>query len=136
MKQIIILAVGICIGVLLSLIYANKSKNIDKSSLSVRSAYIEIMPEKLDEFLQSVKTGMKTSVQSEDGVLALYAVSDKNDPTKITFFEIYKDEAAYASHIGSEHFKRYISQTKDLVTTKVLSQVEAVELQAKGIKFE
>jgi len=69
---------------------------------------------------------MEGSVRLEPGVLTLYAVSEKNDPTHITILEIYADTTAYQSHLLTPHFIKYKNGTKDMVRS--LELVETVPL--------
>ena len=49
---------------------------------------------------------MEASVHIEPGVLAIYAVAEKDNPSKFRSFEMYADEAAYKAHRESPHFKK------------------------------
>ena len=97
----------------------------------VRMAYIQVKSGLRDAFIATVTEGMRTSVQTEPGVLALYCVADKNDPDKLIFFEIYVSEQAYQAHRASPHFKKYIEKTKDLSVSKSLLETVPVELRDK-----
>lgn len=46
-------------------------------------------------------------MELESGVLSLYAVFDKNDPTRLTILEIYASRQAYEQHVKSPHFLKY-----------------------------
>jgi len=97
----------------------------------VRVAELEIDPAQLDRYLAIVKDEMATSIRVEPGVLAIYAVADKDDPTKITFFEMYADDAAYQSHRESPHFKAYVEGTKEMIKSRKLKETVPVQLSAK-----
>lgn len=99
------------------------------NALEVRMAEIKVKPECLDQFIQEVTKNMKLSVQKEPGVISIYSVADKNDKTKLTFFEIYASPEAYKSHTQTEHFKNYIRNTKDLTLEKTLIPVDAIGLE-------
>src|SRR4051794_9776851 len=77
----------------------------------VRIAELEIDPAQLERYKEVVKEEMETSVRVEPGVLAIYAVAEKENPTRIRFFEMYADEAAYNAHRESPHFKKYVTTT-------------------------
>ena len=51
-----------------------------------------------------IKEEIKTSVRLEPGVLTLYAVEEKGNPSHITIVEIYADEDAYKTHLQTPHF--------------------------------
>ena len=72
----------------------------------VRVADIEIDPEQREAFISAVKEEMDESVRVEPGVLALYAVAEKDDPCRLRFFEIYADEAAYDGHLEVAPFSQ------------------------------
>ena len=97
----------------------------------VRMAYIEVKPELRDAFIANVTQGMRTSVQIEPGVLALYCVADKENPERLIFFEIYASEDAYQAHRATPHFKKYIETTKDMSVSKSLLETMPVELRDK-----
>ena len=97
----------------------------------IRIADLEIHPAQLDEYLALVREEMETSVRVEPGVIAIYAVADKDNPAKLTFFEMYVDEAAYLAHRDAPHFKKYVEGTKDMIRTRVLREMRPVQLSAK-----
>ena len=46
--------------------------------------------------------------------MALYAVAEKDEPSRLRFFEIYADESAYNSHLESPHFRKYRMTTEPI----------------------
>lgn len=98
---------------------------------SIRMAHLQIKPEQLEAFTAAVKEEMEAALRVEPGVLAIYAVADKNDPTKLTFIELYVDEAAYQIHRNTPHFQKYFHTTKDMIADRVLLEAVPVELRDK-----
>lgn len=98
----------------------------------VRMAELEIEPAHLKAYHVAVKEEMATSVRVEQGVLAIYAVAEKDAPTKLHFFEIYADEASYRSHITSPHFRKYFETTKSMITARRLIDAVPVQLSDKA----
>ena len=68
------------------------------------------------------------SAHIETGVLGVYAVALKEQPTQLRFFKIYADEAAYRQHIDSSHFKKYVESTKSMTTSRRLLEAEPILL--------
>jgi quinol monooxygenase YgiN len=97
----------------------------------VRIAELEIDPARLDAYKAAVKEEMETSVRVEPGVLAIYAVAEKDHPTRLRFFEMYADEAAYKAHRESPHFKKYAETTKTMIRSRKLIETVPVQLSAK-----
>ena len=97
----------------------------------VRIAELEIDPAQLDNYTAAVKEEMEISVRTEPGVLGIYSVAEKDNPSKLRFFEIYADEAAYQAHIRSPHFRKYYETTKTMITSRKLIETTPVLLAAK-----
>jgi quinol monooxygenase YgiN len=94
----------------------------------VRVAEIEIDPAQLVPYKAAVKEQIEAAVRLEPGVLALYSVSDKENPAHVFVFEMYADVAAYKAHLETAHFKKYKATTQDMV--KSLTLRDAVILLA------
>jgi|ERR1700737_1905463 quinol monooxygenase YgiN len=97
----------------------------------VRIAELEIDPAQLESYKAAVKEEIETSVRVEPGVLAIYAVAEKNNSSRLRFFEMYADEAAYNAHIKSAHFKKYVETTKDMIISRRLIDTVPIQLSAK-----
>lgn len=97
----------------------------------VHIAKLRIDPTQLDAYKTALREHAETAVRTEPGVLALYAVSDKDDPTHITVFEIYADSNAYQKHLQSPHFKKYKSSTLNMVKSLELIDTVPIALEAK-----
>ena len=97
----------------------------------VHIAKLQVDPAQLENYKAALKEHAETAVRVEPGVLTLYAVADKDNPTHITVFEIYADTAAYKAHLQAPHFKKYKSITKDMVKSLELVDVVPIALEAK-----
>lgn len=102
----------------------------DKNQV-VRIAKLVIDSAQLENYMTALKEHAETAVRVEPGVLTLYAVAEKNNPTRITVFEIYADAAAYQAHLQTAHFKKYKSTTKDMVKSLALVETVPIVLAAK-----
>lgn len=87
----------------------------------VRLSKIEVYPEHLEAYMHYASEVGEVSLRTEPGVLTMYAVSEKESPCKITILETYASQAAYESHIASEHFQKYKQGTQHMVKTLTLS---------------
>jgi quinol monooxygenase YgiN len=97
----------------------------------VRIAELEIDAAQIDAYRIALKEEIETSIRIEPGVLTLYAVSVKGQPNQIRIFEIYKDEAAYESHLQTPHFKKYKAETQGMVKSLKLIETEPILLGRK-----
>lgn len=87
----------------------------------VRLSKIEVYPDYLEEYMKFATEVGDVSLRTEPGVLAMYAVVEKENPCRITILETYASKAAYESHIASEHFQKYKRGTLHMIKTLVLS---------------
>ena len=87
----------------------------------VRLSKIEIYPQYLDEYMKNATEVGEISLRTEPGVLTMYAVSEKENPCKVTILETYANREAYEKHIASEHFRKYKQGTLHMVKSLVLS---------------
>jgi quinol monooxygenase YgiN len=97
----------------------------------VRVAEIEIDPLQLDAYKAAVKEQIEAAVRLEPGVLALYAVTDKENPARIVVFEMYADMEAYKAHLETTHFKKYKVTTQNIVKSLKLRDTVPIQLGAK-----
>ena len=98
----------------------------------VRLAELEIDPAQLERFQASVNEEIEASIRLEPGVLALYAVSLKDNPAQVRVFEMYTDAAAYAAHLETPHFRNFKAETEHMVRSLRLLDAMPVALGAKG----
>jgi quinol monooxygenase YgiN len=92
----------------------------------VRIAELEIDAGQLQAYRDALKEEIATSIRVEPGVLKLYAVSMKDQPSQIRLLEVYRDQAAYESHLQTAHFKKYKAETKDMVKNLRLIETEPI----------
>lgn len=99
----------------------------------VRLAKLVIDSTQLESYKAALKEEIEASVRLEPGVLTLYAVVEKDNPTHITILEIYTDTNAYKAHLQTPHFIKYKTGTKEMV--KSLELVETTPL-IPGMKIK
>jgi quinol monooxygenase YgiN len=98
----------------------------------VRVAEIEIDPAQLEPYKAAVKEQIEAAVRLEPGVLVLYSVTDKEDPTHVFVFEMYADVEAYKAHLETDHFKRYKVTTQGMIKSLKLRDTVPILLGAKS----
>jgi quinol monooxygenase YgiN len=98
----------------------------------VRIAQLEIDPANLEAYKRAVKEEMEEAVRIEPGVLAIYAVAEKDNPARLHFFEIYTSHAAYASHRETPHFRKYLAATQSMIRDRRLIEAIPVQMSDRG----
>ena len=120
------------VAVMLTFVFCNNNPTQNKNQM-VRLAKLVIDSAQLENYNLLLKEEIEASVRLEPGVLTLYAVAEKNDPTHIIILEIYADTVAYKTHLLMPHFIKYKNGTKNMV--KSLKLVETVPL-VPGMKIK
>jgi len=133
MKTIILISsFVILIGVTCRAQITNDAASSSQEKI-VRLAKLVIDPAQLEKYKAALKEGIETAVRLEPGVLTLYAVSEKDNPTHFTILEIYASVEAYKSHLQTSHFLKYKASTKEMV--KSLELAETIPL-VPGMKIK
>ena len=106
------------------------------AGLIIRIAEIEVYKKYLNEYLAAAHEVGATSVKEEEGVICIFPMQVKDKPTTIRIVEIYRDEAAYQSHLQTSHFLAYKQGTLHMVRKLRLIPVEALAPEAMPLIFE
>lgn len=105
-----------------------------KQTKETRTNYVtvEVKPEDNAKFKEIVVAEMAQSLKVEDGVIAMYAATLKDNPNQWIFFEIYANDAAYEAHCETQHFKEYIEKTGAMLKDKGYVQIRPEYLGNQG----
>lgn len=114
----------------------NIDKNhVGKSEMMVRIAELEIDPNSIDEYISILKEEAEASVRLEPGVICIYPMYQKENPTQIRLLEIYANQEAYESHLQTPHFKHYKEKTLKMVENLKLIDMQAIDPESMAIIF-
>lgn len=100
-----------------------------QQEIMVRISEIEIHPEHLEKYKAILKDEAEASVRLEAGVIAIFPMFQKDNPTQVRILEMYKDQQAYQSHLKTEHFQKYKTGTLHMVKSLRLVDMEALDLE-------
>lgn len=101
---------------------------IAEPDMMVRISEIEIVPEYLEKYKSIVKEEAAASVKTEPGVIAIFPMYQKEDPTQVRIVEIYTDKAAYQSHLQTPHFQHYKTTTLKMVKSLRLVDMRSTDM--------
>ncbi len=68
---------------------------------------LEIKPGEVDRFMPMALENAKAARETEPGCRQFDVLVDPKDKTKVMFYEVYADEAAFQAHQQTAHFKKY-----------------------------
>ena len=104
----------------------------EKSPQHIQIAEIVVDPAQLDAYKAAVTEQIEAAIRLEPGVLALYSVSNKDNPSQITVFEIYRNREAYLAHLKAPHFLKYKATVEKMVKSLKLIPVDPVMLGSQA----
>lgn len=113
-----------------------QSENFNSDKMMIRISEIGINPEYLDEYLSILKEESKASVELESGVISIYPMYQKENPTEIRILEIYANKKAYESHLETPHFKHYKTTTLKMVNSLKLIDMNAIDGETMQMIFK
>lgn len=101
----------------------------------VRLAEIEIYPKYLEEYKVILQQESRASVQVEPGVISIFPMYEKENPTQLRLLEIYADRQAYEQHLKTPHFQKYKTSTLKMVKSLKLVEMEALDAETMPLLF-
>jgi len=119
-------ALKILIISLLCLVTLEKS-SAQQPGMIVRISEIEIFPNHLEAYNKILKEESEASVKLEPGVIAIFPMSQKENPNQIRILEIYENSESYQSHLKTPHFLKYKSSTLRMVKSLKLIDMDALD---------
>jgi len=98
-------------------------------NMLVRIAKIELLPGHFEEYLDLLREEASASMELEAGVICIYPMYEKENPSMIRLLEIYADREAYESHLKTPHFLKYKNGTLHMIKSLELLDMEAIDPQ-------
>ncbi len=82
---------------------------------------LHIKPHCMEPFLNALHDVLPQSA-AEEGLLRYEWLQSRSDPTQFTFVDLFRDEAAYQSHIATSHIARFAAAVMDYVASPPISE--------------
>jgi quinol monooxygenase YgiN len=111
------------------LIFAFSNASAQTKNMMIRLSEIEIDSNYLEEYNSILQEESRASVQFEAGVIAIYPMFQKENPTQIRILEIYANREAYEEHLKTPHFQKYKTSTLKMVKTLKLIDMVNIDSQ-------
>ncbi len=104
--------------------------------MMVRIAEIEIFPEFKKEFTAILKEEAAASVNVERGVIAIFPMVQKENPTQIRLVEVYASRGAYEAHLKTPHFLLYKTSTIKMIKSLKLIDMKSLDTETMSLIFK
>jgi quinol monooxygenase YgiN len=129
MRKLATLLLGAC---LLALCLTRPAAAQGSREPFVRLAELDVVASQLDEFTAAAKLHLQAALATEPGILALHAVTLKDEPTRVRVLEVYADVEAYRTHLETPHFKQFVADTRHMIVERKLLDTVPVRLGSKA----
>lgn len=117
------------------LIFAFNNVSAQTKDMMIRISEIEIDSNYRKEYNSILQEESRASVQLEPGVIAIYPMYQKENPTQIRILEIYANRKAYESHLKTPHFQKYKTSTFKMVKSLKLVDMDNIDSQTMAEIF-
>src|ERR1017187_9071088 len=124
-------AVAIAVGAWMFLPVRGHEAAAQAGPYIVNAINLDIAPDQFDKFMEAAKENAAASTK-DPGCREFNIVVSKDDPHHIMFFEVYDNAAALDLHRATDHFKKYQTVTKDMVTKRDVKPFLSVAMNMKG----
>ncbi len=109
------------------LIFAFNNVSAQTKDMMIRISEIEVDSNYLKEYNAILQDESRASVQLEAGVIAIYPLYQKENPTQIRILEIYANREAYEAHLKTPHFQKYKTTTLKMVKSLKLVDMDNID---------
>ena len=111
------------------MLFAHTNISAQTKDMMIRISEIEIDSSYLQEYNNILQEESRASVKLEPGVIAIYPMCQKENPTQIRILEIYANRKAYESHLKTPHFQKYKTSTLKMVKSLKLVDMDNIDSQ-------
>jgi quinol monooxygenase YgiN len=115
--------------VLLIMLASHNAASAQEKEMMVRISEIKIDANYLEEYKAILKEEAAASVKLEPGVISIFSMYEKENPTEVRILEIYASREAYESHLKTPHFQKYKTITLKMVKSLKLVDMEAIDAE-------
>ena len=88
---------------------------------------LTLRPESRDRFIERVRQQARDSLREEKDCHVFDICVDPLRRNRVVLYEIYTNEAAFADHLASSHFRDFERDTETLVSTKKIDRLTRLE---------
>jgi len=97
----------------------------------VNAVDLDIAPAEMDKYLAAVKENGAASIK-EPGCREYNIMILATDPNHVFLFEVYDNDAAAQAHRVTEHFKKYVATTANMVTARNVRPMKPIAFNLKA----
>ncbi|MET0319124.1 MAG: antibiotic biosynthesis monooxygenase [Duganella sp.] len=105
-------------------------------AMMVRMSEIEVDAKYLDQYRAILREEAEASVRLEPGVIAIFPMYQREKETGVSILELYASREAYEAHLKTPHFQKYKSETRHMVKSLKLVDMQALDAATMTTMFK
>jgi quinol monooxygenase YgiN len=117
------------------LLASHNPASAQQNEMMVRISEIEIHAQHLEEYKAILREEAEASVRLEPGVICIFPMYQKENPTQVRILEIYAGREAYESHLTTPHFQKYKTTTLKMVKSLKLVDMNGIDAETMPTIF-
>lgn len=86
----------------------------------------------LDKYIAAIKENGAASVK-DPGCREFNVTVSQKDPNHVLLFEVYDNAAAAEAHRATDHFKKYVATTANMIAKRDVRAFSSVAMYTKGM---
>ena len=103
----------------------------EAGGLYINAVDLVIVPSEMPKFLEAIKENGANAVK-EPGCREFNITVLASNPNHVFLYEVYDNEAALEAHRQTEHFKKYMATTKNMVADRSVRAMSVIALNSKA----
>jgi (4S)-4-hydroxy-5-phosphonooxypentane-2,3-dione isomerase len=111
--------------------YLNTEAAAQGAGLYINAVDLVIVPSEMSKFVEAIKDNGANAVK-EPGCREFNITVLANRPNHVFLYEVYDNEAALAAHRNTEHFKKYMATTGNMVADRNVRAMSVIAMNSKG----
>jgi (4S)-4-hydroxy-5-phosphonooxypentane-2,3-dione isomerase len=97
----------------------------------VNAVDLVVIPAEMPKFVEAIKENAAASVK-EPGCREFNVLTIANRPNHVFLFEVYDNAAALDAHRNTDHFKKFISSTTNMIADRNVRALSVIAMNAKA----
>lgn len=132
LKSVSIAATALAFGVIgvIVLPLPGQRAAAQSAGMYVNAVDLDIVPAEREKYLAAIRENGAAAAR-EPGCRRFDILNLASDPNHFFLYEVYDSEAAFKAHRETEHFKKYMAATGNMVAKRVSRTMSVMAANAK-----
>jgi quinol monooxygenase YgiN len=97
----------------------------------INTVDLDIVPDQMGKFIELARENGASSIKEPGCREFNISVLDGN-PNRVFVYEVYDDDAALRAHLNSDHFKKFIAATANMITGRNVRAMSPIAFNSKS----